>query len=169
MLETYNAVSSKCELGYWSVKIHTWCWGSMVTVNVLKDDWEGGVVPVQLYTLHPQGRQTLHAAWTLHDVGKFCMSMKTDKHRKPFQLKEHAWTQKVQILIYFLYPSPPSKERGGELSRCASYTWPPIKPDQLFQMRHMCPSTLKHYLQHATFDINFSFDQLFVTKPMIYK
>lgn len=113
MLETYNAVSSKCELGYWSVKIHTWCWGSMVTVNVLKDDWEGGVVPVQLYTLHPQGRQTLHAAWTLHDVGKFCMSMKTDKHRKPFQLNEHAWTQKVQILIYFLYPSPPSKERGG--------------------------------------------------------
>lgn len=26
-------------------------------------------------------------------------------------------------------------------------------------MRHTCPSTLKHYFQHATFDINNSFDQ----------
>lgn len=30
---------------------------------------------------------------------------------------------------------------------------------QLFQKRHMCSSTLKHYFQHATFDINNSFDQ----------
>lgn len=36
-------------------------------------------------------------------------------------------------------------------------------------MRHTCPSTLKHYFQHATFDINNSFDQFFVSKPMISK
>ena len=49
-------VSTKCEHGKSSAVLPTGGDWHMVTVHVLKDNRQSGVVPVQFQTLHPQGR-----------------------------------------------------------------------------------------------------------------